>query len=78
MLQNRFVCVVRVPWRLGLPGDVKKVDAEEGDDKAHEKRDGSDAVGGVESLEEDEGGDKDRGGEADVVHRVDTDNLYQP
>lgn len=52
---------------LGGAAEVEEVDAEEGDGEPGEEGERGYAVGGVESLEEDEGGDERCGGEADVV-----------
>jgi len=59
-------------WRgLWDSGNVEEMDAEEGDDETHKEGNGVGAVGCVEALEEDEGGDYCSGGKADVIHRVD-------
>lgn len=60
-------------WRFGLARDVEQVDAHEDDKEAAEERDGVDAAGGVEPLEEDGGGDNSAGGETDIVDRVDAE-----
>ena len=60
-------------WRFGLARDVEQVDAHEDDEEAAEERDGVDAAGGVEPLEEDGGGDNSAGGETDIVDRVDAE-----
>lgn len=48
-------------------GEVEEEDAGEDDEEATEERDGIDGVGGIEALEEDEGGDEDGGRECYVV-----------
>ena len=52
---------------LGGAAEVEEVDPEEGDGETGEEGEGGYAVGSVESLEEDKGGDERCGGEADVV-----------
>jgi len=52
--------------------EVEEVDAGEDDEEAAEQGDGVDCVGGVEALEEDEGGAEGAGCEGYVVEGVDT------
>lgn len=58
-----------VPKRI-LPGEIEQVDAREDNEEATNQADGVDCVGGVEASEENEGSDKNGGGEEDVVNRV--------
>lgn len=53
-----------------VPREVQQVDAREDDQEATEQRDRVHGFGGVEALEEDEGGTQRGGGESDIVQRV--------
>ena len=48
------------------------MNSKECNSESKEERDGVHPIGGIESLEENEGGYDDCRREADVVHRVDT------
>ena len=52
--------------------EVEEVNTGEDCEEAAQKRNGVDCVAGIESLEEDKGGDESACGEGDVVQRVDT------
>jgi len=56
---------------------IEEVNSEECDNEPKQERGGVHPIGGIEPLEENEGGYDDCGGEADVVHRVDTRQLRQ-
>lgn len=71
----RGVAAVAARERLGAVGvvaaEVEEVDAREGDEEAADEGEGADHVGGVEAVEEDEGGAEGGRGEGDVVEWVD-------
>lgn len=59
-----------------LARDLEKVHSEEGGDKTCEEGDGVGRVGGVESLEEDDGRYDGRCRKTDIIHRIHTKEKF--
>lgn len=55
-----------------VTAEVEQVDAGEGDEEPADEGEGVDSLGGVEALEEDEGGAEGGGREGHIVQGVDT------
>lgn len=61
----------RQRWWIWDARNIEEMNSKEGDNEPKEERDGVHPIGGIESLEENEGGYDNCRREADVVHRVD-------